>query len=59
MYVIKYQYKDAENIYQDEHETLEDAYKQYSRYTYSDCYQYCELFKLIPIEVELRAIEKV
>lgn len=59
MYVIKYRYHDCENVYQDEHMELEQAYKQFASYTYRDCYEYCELFKLVPIEVELKAVEKV
>lgn len=59
MYVVKYQYKDTENIYQDEHESLNKAYGQYVNYTNMDTFVYCELFKLVPIDVELKAVEKV
>ena len=59
MYVVKYQYKNSENIYHDEHESLENAYNQYSHYIHGDAYGYCELFKLVPIEVELKAVEKI
>lgn len=58
MYVIEYRFKDLPKS-SETFETLEKAYSRLEYYRSDELYTYCQLFKLVPIEVELKAVEKV
>ena len=58
MYIIEYRFKDLDKN-TEVFETLERAYSRLDYYKNDSLYTYYQLFKLVPIEVELKAVEKI